>query len=354
MKRYSLIAVFTVAVLALPPLQAAEGQWYLAPGAQYMDFDDYTGLDESWGFALGLGFQFSERWAAEFSTFDMDADVVTGGEIDLDHYRADLLYDLNPIAEGLRPFLVGGMGNTNFNGDNDTLLNFGAGLKYDLNESWQWRASLRSFSYFGRDFEDSDIGLETSLIYFFGNNSTPRRVTQPEPTPTPQARQESAPATPQSRDSDRDGVQDANDNCPDTPMNYAVDAQGCPIEVEEVARVELMVNFEFDRDEVQSQYFAEIEEVADFMAEYDDVVIELEGHTDSRGTEAYNEDLSQRRADAVRQVLIERFNVQGSRISTRGFGERQPIASNDTDAGRAQNRRVITVIIKTLQNYRPR
>lgn len=355
MKRYSLIALFTAALLALPPVQAAEGQWYLAPGAQYMDFNDYTGLEESWGFSLGLGFQFTERWAAELNSFDMDADVKSGGEIDLDHYRVDLLYDLSEAVDGLRPFLVAGMGNTDFNGDNDTLINIGAGVKYDFSDSWQFRTSLRAFNYFGRDGEDPDIGIETSLVYFFGNrSSTPRRTSQPEPTPTPRAQQESAPATPQSRDSDRDGVQDANDNCPDTPMNYAVDAQGCPIAVEEVARVELMVNFEFDRDEVQSQYFDEIEEVADFMAQYDDVVIELEGHTDSRGTEAYNEDLSQRRADAVRQVLIDRFDVQGSRISTRGFGERQPIASNDTDEGRAQNRRVMTVIIKTLQNYRPR
>jgi OOP family OmpA-OmpF porin len=83
-------------------------------------------------------------------------------------------------------------------------------------------------------------------------------------------------------------------------------------------------------------------------------VITLEGHTDSRGAEAYNEDLSQRRADAVRAVMIDRFDVGAGRVSARGFGESQPIASNDTAAGRAENRRVITVIIQTLQNYRPR
>ena len=62
----------------------------------------------------------------------------------------------------------------------------------------------------------------------------------------------------------------------------------------------------------------------------------------------------QEEADAVRDVLINRFNVSGSRISAEGFGESQPVASNESDAGRAENRRVITVIIKTLQNYRPR
>jgi OOP family OmpA-OmpF porin len=62
------------------------------------------------------------------------------------------------------------------------------------------------------------------------------------------------------------------------------------------------------------------------------VVVELEGHTDSRGTEAYNLDLSQRRADAVRAELIERFEVASSRVSARGFGESLPVASNDSNA----------------------
>ena len=117
-----------------------------------------------------------------------------------------------------------------------------------------------------------------------------------------------------------------------------------------------MINFDFDfdRSEVKPEYFSEIEEVSDFMAQYPDVVIELEGHTDSRGTEQYNLGLFDRRAAAVRQVMIDRFNVQASRISSRGFGEPQPVASNDTDTGRAQNRRVLTVIVKTLQTYRPR
>jgi OOP family OmpA-OmpF porin len=354
MKRIALIGLFSGAVLAQSASQAAEGQWYLAPGAQWIDFDSaYTGLDEGSGFFAGLGFQFNERWAAEFNWSDVDADLVTGGEVDLDHYKVDLLYDFSDWRSGLRPFVVAGMGNTNFNGDNDTVLSFGAGLKWDLSDRWQLRSAVRNFSYFGRDFESSEIGVETALVYSFGDRARASRRPTPA-APAPQARQESAPATPQASDSDRDGVQDANDQCPDTPMNYAVDANGCPIAVEEVARVELMVNFDFDRDEVKTEYFDEIEEVANFMRQYDDVVIELEGHTDSRGTDAYNEDLSQRRANAVRQVLIDRFAIQGSRITARGFGERQPIASNDTDAGRAQNRRVITVIIKTLQNYRPR
>jgi OOP family OmpA-OmpF porin len=133
-----------------------------------------------------------------------------------------------------------------------------------------------------------------------------------------------------------------------------VDDNGCPIAIEEVARVELLVNFDFDKADVKAEFLSEIEDVALFMEQHPDVVVELEGHTDSRGTEAYNLDLSQRRADAVRAELIERFEVASSRVSARGFGESQPVASNDSNAGRASNRRVITVIIKTLQRYQPR
>jgi OOP family OmpA-OmpF porin len=155
-------------------------------------------------------------------------------------------------------------------------------------------------------------------------------------------------------DADRDGVPDANDLCSDTPRSYAVDKDGCPIAIEEVARVELLVNFDFDRSEVKEQYLPEIERVARFMEQYPDRVVELEGHTDSRGTDAYNLGLSQRRAEAVMAELVGRFGISPSRVSAKGFGESQPIGSNDSAQGRAENRRVITVVIKTLQRYQTR
>lgn len=344
--------VLPIATLALTTLsaglRAAEGQWYLAPGAQWMEFDSSTGLDDGVGFFAGLGFQLTDRLSLELNTFDLDADATAGGEIDLDHYKFDVLYDIDTSNEKWRPFVVAGMGNTDFDGDNDTLLNVGAGIKYALSSKWEWRTAVRNFSYFGRDGKNSDIGIDTALVYYFGDSgSSSRPVASRTETPAP------TPA-PARRDSDGDGVYDDEDQCPDTPRNYAVDENGCPIPVEEVARVELLVNFDFDRSEVKPQYFDEIEEVADFMEQYPDTMIELEGHTDSVGTDAYNQGLSERRAAAVRQVLIDRFDVQGSRISTVGYGESQPVASNSTSAGRAQNRRVITVIIKTLQRYQPR
>ncbi|MCG8413974.1 MAG: OmpA family protein [Pseudomonadales bacterium] len=342
--------------------QADPGQFYIAPGLQWMDFDDEVMLDNDAGFSAGLGFQLAERWSIELATFDMDPEDPQGSDVDLDHYRLDLFYDIGSTIGEWQPFVVGGIGNTEFGDSNDTLAAVGAGLKYDFNDNWQWRIAARTFAFLGRDLEDRDHGIDASLIYFFGGReSSPSRPSSPA-RPTTSSSRPSTPARTREevsesvpvRDADGDGVADSGDACPETPRNYAVDERGCPIPVEEVARVELLVNFDFDRSEVKSEYFDEIEEVTDFMEQYPDVVVELEGHTDSRGTDEYNQGLSERRAAAVRQVMIDRFGISAGRITARGFGESQPVASNDTDTGRARNRRVITVIIKTLQNYQPR
>jgi OOP family OmpA-OmpF porin len=155
-------------------------------------------------------------------------------------------------------------------------------------------------------------------------------------------------------DADGDGVPDSRDACPDTPRSYAVDDRGCPIPLEEVARIDLKINFDFDRAEVKAEFLPEIRRVADFMTQYPDVIIELEGHTDSTGTEEYNLGLSQRRVNAVRDVLVGQMRMQASRITVRGFGESQPVAANTTAAGRAENRRVVSVAIKTVQRFQPR
>ncbi|MEX2468835.1 MAG: OmpA family protein [Pseudohongiellaceae bacterium] len=348
MRQFALVSTL-LTTLAMGSHAAADaGQFYLAPGLQWMDFSSATGLDNDMGYFIGLGYDLTDRIGFELSTFDLDPDTNTGtgGDFDIDHYKLDVLYYFNDNR--VQPFVVGGMGNTNFNGENDTVFDLGAGLKVDLADNLVWRTTLRSFNHLNRDFEDTDYGIDSSLIFYFGGNERPQRQTASTPTPT------STPTPAAPRDSDRDGVPDSSDECPDTPMNYAVDEDGCPIPVEEMARVELLVNFDFDRAVVKPEYFDEIEEVADFMEQYPDVIVELEGHTDSIGTNEYNMGLGQRRANAVRDLLIEEFDVQSSRISAVSYGEEQPVASNDTAAGRADNRRTITMIIKTLQRYRAR
>ncbi|MEQ8161877.1 MAG: OmpA family protein [Smithellaceae bacterium] len=100
-------------------------------------------------------------------------------------------------------------------------------------------------------------------------------------------------------------------------------------------------DFTFDSNSstVRPGLISEIDRVAQVLNQYPETFIRVEGHTDSRGSNAYNMDLSQRRANAVKNLLVQR-NVAESRVEVIGYGEDMPVATNDTEAGRLKNRRV--------------
>ncbi|STZ00154.1 Outer membrane porin F precursor [Moraxella lacunata] len=101
--------------------------------------------------------------------------------------------------------------------------------------------------------------------------------------------------------------------------------------------------FDTDKSVVKSQYHDKIKEAADFLASHPNATVVIEGHTDSRASEPYNQALSERRANAVRNVLIKNYGVNPDIITAEGHGELRPIASNNTAEGRQQNRRVVAV-----------
>jgi outer membrane protein OmpA-like peptidoglycan-associated protein len=146
-----------------------------------------------------------------------------------------------------------------------------------------------------------------------------------------------APATPeQPTDNDRDGVMDAADLCPNTAEGVAVDALGCA----ETARIVLRgVNFKTDSDELTAESLAILDGVSATLSANPQIRVMVAGHTDSDGEEAYNKDLSQRRAQAVVNYLAN-HGVQRDNMIAKGFGEEQPVADNATSEGKAQNRRV--------------
>lgn len=147
-------------------------------------------------------------------------------------------------------------------------------------------------------------------------------------------------AVPVDGDDDRDGVSNSKDRCPNTPPPARVDAEGC--EFKDELRLPGVV-FATDSAELLPDSFAVLDGAVATLARYPRLRIEVAGHTDSRGADAYNRALSQRRAAAVRAWLVER-GVTNS-LAARGYGESQPIASNATDAGRRDNRRVTLRII---------
>jgi outer membrane protein OmpA-like peptidoglycan-associated protein len=105
--------------------------------------------------------------------------------------------------------------------------------------------------------------------------------------------------------------------------------------------------FDLDKDQLKIESLPELRELAGFLDENPEVKIEIAGHTDDQGTDEYNVDLSRRRADAVKKYLVDQAGVASERLVTKGFGASKPIASNDTEEGRAQNRRTEFTVIST-------
>ncbi|MBH3337850.1 OmpA family protein [Pseudomonas mendocina] len=108
----------------------------------------------------------------------------------------------------------------------------------------------------------------------------------------------------------------------------------------EAVRVELDVKFDFDKSQVKQESYGDIKALADFMKQYPQTSTVVEGHTDSVGSDAYNQGLSERRASAVRDVLVNQYGVESGRVQAVGYGESRPVADNANADGRAINRRV--------------
>lgn len=145
-------------------------------------------------------------------------------------------------------------------------------------------------------------------------------------------------------DTDADGVVDYVDQCAFTERGAKVDERGCYILIQEQQEISLQVNFAFDSDVIESYYSPDVQAVADFMREYPLSRVEIEGHTDSDGSDEYNIDLSQRRAQAVALLLVNEFTVASTRVTAVGYGEQRPLFTNNTEGNKAKNRRVVAVI----------
>lgn len=162
--------------------------------------------------------------------------------------------------------------------------------------------------------------------------------TAPTPVPTPEPAPEPTPiVTPPETDSDGDGVIDVRDECPDTPKGAKVDERGC--------WVINNIYFDYDKSIVKPAYFPILDEVVSVLKQNPDVRIYVDGHCDARGSDEYNQALSERRAEACVNYLGDQ-GIDRGRLVIRGFGESRPIRPNDTEENMAYNRRVELNVIQ--------
>jgi OOP family OmpA-OmpF porin len=157
-------------------------------------------------------------------------------------------------------------------------------------------------------------------------------------------------------DSDGDGVYDGLDKCPNTPANARVDVDGCQIVISE-KEVELLdtgkitvrnINFDTAKWTLRPESFAVLDEVGGILIQWPELRVEIGGHCDSRGSDKMNQELSEKRANAVREYLLSKFpQLRPEQYTAAGYGESQPVADNTTVTGMAMNRRVEFKVLNT-------
>ena len=133
-------------------------------------------------------------------------------------------------------------------------------------------------------------------------------------------------------DSDGDGVPDDMDQCPNTPRGATVDERGCWV-------YSAVVLFDLNSAQIRSEAYPMLDEAVSVLKQNSAIGVEIQGHTCSRGTDAYNQKLSERRAKAVMEYFVS-HGIAADRLTTEGYGESRPAYSNDTEESRTKNRRV--------------
>ena len=348
MKLKSLTIALALAATSASSFAAEKQGFYIGAFGDYYDasWENVRGsagtdVDDSTGWGAEIGYRFNDYWSARLEYADMDFDIsssdpaMTATSMDGERYGIDGLYHING-----GPFYgIFGLKQLDLS-ENLMFANVGAGYQHYFTDNFAFNAETSLYQGLDRGY--TDVGAKLGLIYIFGEQGSTSAPVEP------------APVTAAPMDSDSDGVNDADDQCANTPMSDAVDAKGCTLYEDKEAVMTLLVTFPHDVAEVPNAYFDDIEELAAFMKENDGTSVLLEGHASAVGDADYNMQLSKKRAQDVADVLI-KDGISSDRVSTIGYGEERLLNTANTLEAHAQNRRVEAQVksverVKVLRN----
>ena len=288
------------------------------------------------GLALGFNLQDSMIDQVELGFLRSTEDVdYSGGTRDTGITRVftNLVkeYDLN---SAISLYALAGVGveifDDEFAGNEDSPFgNYGAGIKYKIADQFALKADVRHL--IETDHGDNNLLYNIGFAIPFGEVSKPAPVVV-EPVVVPAPKPKAAP-----KDSDNDGVIDALDQCPNTMAGAKVDSVGC------MTLVNLDINFDTNSAVIKNGYNPKIAQFASMLNQNPKLSATIEAHTDSDGSNAYNQKLSEKRAASTVEAL-KALKVNPAKIKAVGYGETKPVASNATKEGKAENRRVNAVL----------
>jgi len=251
--------------------------------------------------SLLLGYQFNDRWSADLSFGTDLSDNVDTNQFAVNGYRFF-------GEKKWKPYISAGLSSNSIDDasvDQTEQFQAGLGLSGALTDQLELRVGYQHFFEFG-DESYNDDAVSVGLNWHFRK---PRAAVVAQSTPEPQP-------------------------------------ESVPKQKEVVDTFELLVQFDFDKADIQSVFKPQFDKIARVLQESPAISMTVEGHTCWIGTEEYNLELSQRRADAVKAKFTQDYGISADRISIEGYGESRPVADNNTKAGRESNRRAIAVILR--------
>lgn len=316
--------------------QDFDDRWYISGTAGVLGTDDSRGTSNAGIYGVGVGKMVTSNVSidVDLDRANTDIDPLPNQTWDLTGLSVTGRYHFIKEGRNWWPYLAAGIGAqrndyNSFDGGSNMLVKLGVGLQADVSDHVDIRIEGGTRLDFNDDFDEGhyqDLYATASVLFALGNLPAPvvpdAPIVQTEDCST--------------KDDDGDGVNNCNDRCPNSQAGQAIGPDGCPVPL----TIDLKgVNFDFDKDTLRPDALVILDEAADILNKYPQLKVEVAGHTDSVGTEVYNQDLSQRRAQVVFNYLTGKGVDAGRLVGPNGFGEAKPIDVNTTKEGRARNRR---------------
>jgi len=345
--------LLSVALLASSAVMAKEYKYEITPVIGYNIAEGNLNLENQ--FLVGLEAQLNTdtflKPELSFLYTDTDyEDLPVNPSTDIFRFALNGVHDFDAIG-AFTPLMKVGVGYESMEenlADNDDALfvDVGVGVKAAIAENWALKLEA---VYMNKEF-DSNLAILAGLTYAFGEKAqkaAPVAQKAPEPAPVVQEAPKKVviktpvimPAETLDMDRDKDGVADSKDECPNTPLGNVVDSDGC------TAKVNLHINFENNSFNVDVPSQQRVANYANFLKERLTYTTTIIGHTSLKGEASYNQKLSERRAKAVKELLIA-FGIDAKRIETVGKGENEPIVQGNSAEAHAQNRRIEATLTK--------
>jgi OOP family OmpA-OmpF porin len=405
MKRLILSGLVALASIATTNAFAADetGAFYFSPMLQYDKLDAHREADQNYAYQLGVGYNFAKAFSAEINFSDLSTPHRDGGAgLRLYAYNLDVIAKFFPESI-VHPYLLLGGG-----GLDDVTPHYGRTSSFDAEagggvmvgvgpQTGSFRVQLRAEAKYRREFVDTnysgnrdpnDMIYGVGAVFMFGAPvpQAPKAVVIPPPPDSDGDGVtddiDRCPNTPAGAkvdqygcefDQDGDGVVDRLDQCPNTPAGTPVDAKGCPLDSDNDGVVDSLdkcpntpagdkvdsvgctikdeiklqgVNFATDSAVLVPESDFVLTYAVNTLKKYPNIVIEVRGHTDNKGSKKHNLVLSQHRAESVLTYLKD-HGVTNS-MTAKGYGEDKPIADNKTADGRLENRRVTLRIVSGM------